>query len=274
MRINAQQSIPIGLPRRGAEVRVEPRIHRYQELANQVRARVKAGEFGRGTLLPSEANLAKAYGVSRLTVKRSLDLLRREHMIEARRGFGWFVPGAVLKHSLPELGTIEQQTAKSGAEPMRQVLEFAFAEADDYVSSVLQCDVVLRTVRLNFANNEPVAKVTTWCPEQLGADLSRTDVEKRSLYDLLPVEIGRATQTIRAVAVTKGDAQLLGVPVGSPCLASERVTYALDGRPVLYAVAVFAGHLTEYVVELEKVGHSSDPSVRLASTILDAAPAS
>ncbi len=241
-----------------------PRSHRYQDVANQVRRRVELGEFAPGMLLPSEANLAKAYGVSRLTVKRGLDLLRREHLLEARRGFGWFAPGAVVKHSLPELGTIEQQIAKSGAKPRRKVLEFAFVPADEHVKDVLGCETVLRTVRVNFANDEPLATVTTWCAEDIGAELSRSDVENRSLYDLLPVEIGRATQIIRAVAATREDAALLRVPPGSPCLASERITYAIDGRPVLYAIATFAGHLTEYVVQLEKGLAVGEAELRLA----------
>jgi len=247
------------------EVILGPRSHRYQDVANQVRRRVETGEFAPGMLLPSEANLAKAYGVSRLTVKRGLDLLRRDHLLEARQGFGWFVPGAVVKHSLPDLGTIEQQTVKSGAQPLRKVLEFAFTPANERVKEVLGCDMVLRTVRLNFANEEPLAIVTTWCAEDIGAALSRSDVEKQSLYDLLPVEIGRATQIIRAVAATREEGALLRVPPGSPCLASERITYTVDGRPVLYAVATFAGHLTEYVVQLEKGLAAGETELRLAT---------
>ena len=254
-----------------AEIAIAPRSHRYQDVANGVRERVRLGEFGPGMLLPSEANLAKAYGVSRLTVKRGLDVLRRERVVEARRGFGWFVPGAVLKHSLPELGTIEQQTARSGAQPLRKVLEFAFVAADEHVREVLGCETVLRTVRVNFADNEPVARVTTWCPEDVGAELSRSDVENRSLYDLLPVEIGRATQIIRAIAATREDACVLRVPAGSPCLSSERITYTVEGRPVLYATAVFAGHLTEYVVQLEKGQTAAEAELRLANS---AAPGS
>ncbi|HZU17471.1 MAG TPA: GntR family transcriptional regulator [Candidatus Dormibacteraeota bacterium] len=257
--------------RREAEptgVELEARSYRYQQIANRIRARVLSGEFGPGVLLPSEATLARAYGVSRLTVQRGLDMLRQEGLIEARRGFGWFVPGPVLKHSLPELGTIEQQIAKSGAQPVRRVLEFAFVPADEHVRRILGCEHVLRTVRLNLANDEPVARVTTWCCEEVGARFSKADVENHSLYELLPYRIGHATQVIRAVAATREDAALLKVPPGSPCLSSERTTYSVEGQAILHAVAVFAGHLTEYVVQLTGGGGAPEAELRLTATTL------
>jgi GntR family transcriptional regulator len=64
--------------------------------------------------------------------------------------------------------------------------------------------------------------VTVWCPEALAAHLSLADVERTTFHELLDVELAGATQTIAAAAITAEDAEVLGVPEGSPALVCER----------------------------------------------------
>ena len=91
-------------------------------------------------------------------------------------------------------------------------------------------------------------------------ELSRAVVERSSFYDNLPVEVGGATQTIGAAAASEADARLLEVPVGSPVLRCERLTHAVDGRPVLYSEFVFPAHRTEFVVDLPHAEPSIAPT--------------
>src|SRR2546426_6196651 len=60
----------------------------YRRLALAIRARVEAGALPAGTRLPAERSLAGALGVSRTTVVAAYDLLRREGLLESRRGSG------------------------------------------------------------------------------------------------------------------------------------------------------------------------------------------
>jgi GntR family transcriptional regulator len=126
---------------------------------------------------------------------------------------------------------------------------------------------VLEVVRVNLVvgsgGRRAFARITVWCPETLGAGLSRDDVARWSFYELLGrqgVDIAGATQTIGAVAAGGDDAELLQVPPGSPALRCERVTRAGDGRVVLVSEHVFPAHLTEFVVELARPPASIAPS--------------
>ncbi|MEJ7722438.1 MAG: GntR family transcriptional regulator [Ilumatobacteraceae bacterium] len=85
---------------------------RYQEIAGSIRERVEAA--APGALLPSESELSSEFGVSRVTVRRALELLRDEGSIAARQGFGWFVVTEPVQQRLDELGTIEAQLEHSG----------------------------------------------------------------------------------------------------------------------------------------------------------------
>ncbi len=236
------------------------RTIRYRQIASDLRGRVAAGEFGGGMVLPSEAELSKAYDASRVTVRRALEVLRDEGIVDARQGFGWFVQSDLLRQRLGHLSTIEDQLSASGIVAERQILDFAFVTAEARVRQVLGTDQVLRVRRLNLADGEPFARVTVWCPASLGDRLSRADVERSPFYELLPVPLGGATQTIAAVAASAADAKLLAIPVGAPVLRCERVTTDLEGRPVLMSVHVFPGHRTEFVVDLPQVEQSIAPT--------------
>lgn len=236
---------------------------RYRQIADELRSRIEAGasgDYAAGRLLPSESELSAAYGVSRVTVRKALELLREEGLIDARQGFGWFVAVAPQHLALGRLGTIEEQLAELGVKSERRVVGFRFVRAPVRARQVLAAATVLEVRRVNLADGEPFARVTVWCDEKLGATVSRADVERAPFYEVLDVEIGRATQTIGAAAADETDAELLAVPVGSPVLRCERVTRDVDDRPVLLSEHVFPGHRTELVVELTQFEPSMGPS--------------
>ena len=60
----------------------------YVQLADDLAARVTRGEFAVGSRLPSEAELADAYGVARMTVRRALDVLRERGILRTLHGRG------------------------------------------------------------------------------------------------------------------------------------------------------------------------------------------
>ena len=233
---------------------------RYRAIADELRQRVESGELAAGALLPSESELSGAYDVSRVTVRKALDVLRDEGLVDSRQGFGWFVATDPVRQSLGRLGTIEEQLAELGVGSERRVVGFRFTAAPPRVRQVLGVDTVLEVRRVNHADGQPFARVTVWCREDVGARLSRADVENSPFYELVDVPIGGAVQTIGAAAAGREDADLLAVPVGSPVLRCERVTRGVDGRALLVSEHVFPGHRTEFVVDLPQVEPSISPS--------------
>ena len=233
---------------------------RYQEIASELRLRVAAGEFAGGGLLPSESQLAEAFAASRVTIRRALEALHDEGLIDSRQGLCWYVSADPLRQSLGRLGTIEAQLVDAGIASERRVLDFGFVSAPARVRKVLGVRRVLEVRRCNLADGHPFARVTVWCPERLGKGLSLADVERAPFYELIDVALGGASQTIAAAAASKTDAELLEVPVGSPVLMCRRTTRTVAGEPVLHSEHVFAGHRTEFVVDLPVADRSMAPS--------------
>lgn len=235
------------------------RTIRYREIADDLRGRIAGGEFGAGGLLPSESELSGSYSASRVTIRKALESLRGEGLVDARQGFGWFAVDTV-QQPLAHLATIEDQLEAEGRRSARQVLDFAFEDAPAHVQDLLGVDRVLVVRRLNLADGEPFARVTVWCPEDLGSGLSRDQVEQRSFYESLPVRLARATQTIGADAAGPDDAALLQVPPASPVLVCRRVTFDASDRPVLLGEYVFPAHRTRFTVDLTDPEASIAPS--------------
>lgn len=222
----------------------------YRDVADSLRSDIETGAYGDGGLLPSEAAIGARFEVSRVTVRKALELLRAEGLVESRQGLGWLVASDPIPQSLDALVSIERQLSDGGRTSDREITDFGFVDAPAPAAALLG-QRVLEVGRVNLVDGQPFARVTVWCREDLGADLSRADVARSSFHDLLPQSPERAVQTIGADAMGPADAELLAVPAGSPALVVRRTTYGSDGRAMLVSEHRFPGHLTEFVAELE-----------------------
>lgn len=232
---------------------------RYLDIADDLRTQLATGAFEKGRL-PSESELSLTYDASRVTVRKALEALRSEGLIDAQQGLGWFAAGDPLRQRLGRLGTIEGQLEASGVRSERHILELRLVTAPARVRSVLNVERVLRLVRLNLADDRPFALVTVWCPEELGGAFSREQLTTHSFHDLLEVPLGHGVQTIAAAAAGRREAELLAIEEGSPVLVCERTTYDTGDRAVLLATYVFPGALTEFSVYLPRTETSIAPS--------------
>jgi DNA-binding FadR family transcriptional regulator len=69
---------------------IEPR-RLYRQIADQIRVLIRSGEFGDGSRLPPERDLARQLGVSRPSVREALIALEVEGLVEVRIGSGIYV---------------------------------------------------------------------------------------------------------------------------------------------------------------------------------------
>jgi GntR family transcriptional regulator len=250
---------------------------RYLDVAADLRTAVAAGAYGAGGALESEAELGGRFGVSRVTVRRALEELRREGLVTSRRGVGWFVAVDPVRQALGRVTTVEAALEASGATAERRVLEFGFEPATDAVADALRLEPgaeVLRVRRLTLADGEPFALVTVWLPAALGAQVSRDDAQRAPFYELLAArgtKLGSATQLIGADIADADDIALLGLEPGAAVLACRRVTTARDGAPVVVSEHRYPAHRTTFEIDFPFVEASDEaPGLRLLD---DAYPA-
>jgi GntR family transcriptional regulator len=223
----------------------------YLEIAESLRQSIASGDYSEGQLLPSEASLGELHGASRVTIRKALEVLRSEGLVESRQGVGWMVAADPIPQSLDALVSIERQLAASGRASQREIIDFGFVTPPPDVVEVLGSNV-LEVRRINLADGQPFARVTVWCREDLGVELSRAQVARHSFHDLLPARAKEAVQRIGAEPVTAADGELLDVPPGSAALVVRRTTIDDQGEPILMSELCFPGHLTEFVAQLSR----------------------
>ena len=219
-----------------------------------------------GTMLPSEAVLSRVHQASRITVRKALEVLRGEGLVESRQGFGWLVLAHPLRQSVGRFTSIEAQMAELGVTPSRKIISVNLEPAQARVKEILGDGELQVITRLNLADKLPFARVTIWLPVRLGLKFTIAELEERAFYQLLAergsleAPLARAVQTIAAIAIEPSDARLLGVPKYSPALSCERITFDTAGTAVMFSIAIFPGHLTEFSTELTGEPGSIAPS--------------
>ena len=66
-------------------------MHRYQTVYRDLLGQITSGSLVPGTVLPTELQLAKAFGVSRPTIRHALQMLESEGLVDRRKHRGTMV---------------------------------------------------------------------------------------------------------------------------------------------------------------------------------------
>ncbi|WP_243095497.1 GntR family transcriptional regulator [Thermus thalpophilus] len=219
---------------------------KYMDLAQRLREEVL--QKPPGAPLPPERALAEAYGVSRDSVRKALDLLEEEGLVVRRQGSGTFVARRATFRT--RLRGFSEEMRALGMHPETRLLraETGPAAPEEALGLGLSPgDGVLRLVRLRLADGEPMALERATLPLwAMNAPPEGSLYQALEAKGLRPV---RALQRLRAVAARE-EARPLGVEPGSPLLHLERVSYLADGRPVELVKSWYRADRYELLVEL------------------------
>ena len=199
---------------------------RYRELAAEVRAAARAGEYGTDGRLPSEEQLAARYGVSRGTVRHALTLLRSEGVVTSRRGTRRVLLASPPLQSFAELMSFTRWARSLGETPGGRVVRQELRAAGPEEAAQL---------RLRTLAGRPVMVERTAFPPAVGALVSRMPADTVSVSEMLEQEgvlLADADHTVDLVTADQEDSALLGCPVGQALLRERRRSTDPAGAPV------------------------------------------
>ena len=228
----------------------------YSKVADRLRAQILQGELTTGQRLGTEAELTAELGVSRVTLRKAIAVLREEGLVVARQGVGTFVQRPRAVQGLDRLETLDATLAKQGYEPVTRVVDFGFIKPASAIRTALELDdqdEILRVRRVHSVIDGPIGVVDLAVPESIGKMLSRHEVEHQPFYDLLPAygfRVGRARQVIRASAASRELAAVSGMAEGEPVLVCERLTFDADEQPIIHATFTYRSDRFEFHVNL------------------------
>ncbi|MEO1089541.1 MAG: GntR family transcriptional regulator [Pseudomonadota bacterium] len=225
---------------------------RYLRLAADLGERIRRAEWRPGEALPPERRIGSDYNVSRVTVRRALEQLTADGLIEARQGAGTFVTERV-RQPLSVLTSFSEDVRARGMAPTSEWLDrgTGIASPEEAIGLGLKPGQgVTRLARLRRADGTPLAiERAALVPDVLPDPL----VVDESLYAALdrrqarPV---RAVQRLAAIGLLGRAAEWLEVAPGSPGLLIIRVGYHADGRPIEYTRSEYRGDRWDFITEL------------------------
>ncbi|MFC3994928.1 GntR family transcriptional regulator [Nocardiopsis sediminis] len=194
--------------------------------------------------VPSERELGTTYGLSRMTVRQTIDLLVAEGKLYRVPGKGTFVARPKIEMALALASFTEDMRAR-GYVPGARDLTRRIAPAGGGTARMMDIapgSPVHYIERLRTADGEPMAVERSNIPLSIAPHLDAFSLSERSLYAILEEEFGiildSGEQTIEAGICEPADAKLLGLPPGSPVLSMQRRSFA-NGRCVELARSTY-----------------------------------
>lgn len=223
------------------------RIHlnKYEEIATELRRRISEGEYTEGEMLPDQIELAKEFDVSRMTLKKAIDIIAMEGLIFKKRGVGTFV----LKSSLwnngdSKIDDYNGLTDQFGDDRIvSKKINFDIVFPDERIQNLLMIgpsDPVYHVQRLRIVDDKPYILEDSYFVASIISQLKEEHLAS-SIYnylrDELGLKIGGAYRKIHADVANELDIQELNCDEHTPVLEVEQVVYLDNGTPFEYSTS-------------------------------------
>lgn len=218
----------------------------YEVIKRDLAQQIAGGSLRAGEQLPSEAELAQHYGVSRMTLRQALAQLEADGLVLRKHGAGTFVRELPARRRCGnELGAFHEELGRASDEIETLVLAQEVGIPPRAVARQLRLSGTqrgLRIQRLRSLDGEPISLQESWLPYLLAPSLARNGLVAGSLYRTLlereHIEIAHAEQQISATLIAEQHAEHLRVPIGTPALEILRISYSTAGDPFEVAHSV------------------------------------
>lgn len=222
-------------------------MSKYEEIAGIIRTRISDGTYPVDAMLPIQSALAQEFGVSRMTIKKAIELLTIEGLVLSKQGNGTKVLNSSFwdkEDSKFRLNTYNGLSYDMKDDPRQltsQVIEFNVEFPTAEIAERLQVDAatpVYKIIRLRLLDGSPYALEHTHMPCDLVPGLDHT-ILSTSIYSYLWQQLGLkfagAYRHITAEKPDHYDKEYLDCKADDPILQVEQVVYLENGRPIEYS---------------------------------------
>jgi GntR family transcriptional regulator, frlABCD operon transcriptional regulator len=213
----------------------------YDQLKQIIKDSIVQEVYKQGERLPNEAELCEIYGVSRITVRRAIQELTEEGLLERKQGKGTFVMRTKLARELVSVDGFTDFNKQLGKNPSKRILVCEEIKATPLIAESLKIAVdtpVLRLARLMFINDYPFTLDETHYSLERFPDLARHFLENVSTYDVLKkiynVNLNSSSthKIITVVQATGHEAEYLDCEIGDTLFNIDKIVYDENKAPI------------------------------------------
>jgi len=222
----------------------------YRTVYDSLKARILAGGYPPGVALPSESRLVHDYGVSLITVRRALQELVLDGLIERRQGVGSFVREA-SRGVVVGLSSFDADVAEGRLRLARDLLADRELPAPAGVAERLRVpagSTVRYLTRLDRQGAAPFSVDEVYIP----APLARTVTSELAASPLFfplwcesaGIEVGRVDFELGVQMPDSQCQEQLGIGPDTPLLVCGELNFDASGSPVMWIVSYYRGDVT------------------------------
>jgi len=229
----------------------------YHQLKEILKENIESGFWAPGDVIPSENQLMQDYNISRNTVKKAIENLVQDGLLNRIKGKGTFVSKPKLEQSLSGFYSFSKVMKEKGFNPRDLIISVKEIPATKSTAKHLQLnmdDPVIQLRRVRYAQDEPIIYETSYLPKKLFPGLSKGELENSSLYDLMEdkygVFVSIAKEIFEPVLIRDYESILLQVEEGYPALLLDRIAYDLNERPIEFCRSIVRGDRCRFYTEL------------------------
>lgn len=219
----------------------------YFQIYIQLLAMIQSGRLRPGDPLPSEEELSRIYGVSRMTSRQALQELKSKGFASRHKGQGSFVSQPPFEKDITHLRGFTAEMRALGIEASSRVLTAEILPASPEVADKLRIEInspIYQLRRLRLADGVPVAIEEARLPSARFPGVEELDFSRLSLYQTLRdrygIRVSRADEILEARSAGYKEAKLLEVQPKASLLVISRTLWA-DNLPVETAHSLYCG---------------------------------
>jgi DNA-binding GntR family transcriptional regulator len=219
----------------------------YAQLVRIVQEQIAVGRLRPGDRLPSESQLCEHHAVSRMTVRRAINILVEQGLVISRQGQGTFIKPMQFWAATFSLGQLQNLLADERGIRIK-ILEASINSAGGRVTRKMSMKRGQRTLfirRLILSHDRPIMYHREYLIYDPLRPIVESQLEVTSLRGLFEATgnsfIKRSMLSIEATVLKDEEAQLLETPVATAAFYLEHVFYDFQDRPVSWGWFVCPG---------------------------------
>ncbi|MEL0621569.1 histidine utilization repressor [Marinomonas arenicola] len=205
----------------------------YSKLKQAITQKISAGEWLANQRVPSEAEIVKSLGVSRMTVNRALRELTVEGFLVRHQGLGTFVAEKKSHSALFEVHNIAEEITSRGHQHRADLLVIESAKAtveEAMMLGVRTNHSIFRSVVVHYEDDSPIQIEERIVNASRAPDYDQQDFSKHTPYEYLmtTAPMTEGEHLVEAVLPTPEECERLQIATSEPCLQIKRRTWAGD----------------------------------------------